>query len=209
MSFGFPHDHPIIKDAISKVHTDREDAVVFLASAGNSSAEYESFPARHPSVVAIYATNCHGTFAESNAKTRSDGPAILGTFGDDIPAEFRKDVDAVYPNVCQPGSSVATAVAAGISATLLAYAGFLASLDIAAGGATNSRERVVRRMRESQGMETVLKGMATEVQSRKLFVNPIGFWLNKQDDFSRYCAMYDWLHEVDIKYPQAMGSASL
>lgn len=183
--------------------------MVFLASAGNSPLEYESFPARHPSVVSIYATNCYGTFAESNAKSRSDGPAILGTFGDDIPAEFRKDVDAVYPNVCQPGSSVATAVAAGMSATLLAYAGFLASLDIAAGGATNSIKRVFRRVRESQGMETVFKGMATEVQSRKLFVNPIGFWINKQDDFSRQCAIYDWLQEVDIRYPRTLGSASL
>jgi hypothetical protein len=200
MSFGFPMDHQPIKDAIAKVQADRDGSVVFLASAGNSPMEYESFPARHPSVISIYATNCYGTFAESNAKNRSDGPAILGTFGDDIPVELLNDIGAVYPKVCQPGSSVATAVAAGMSATLLAYASFLASLDIAAGGATNSAKRVFGRLRGSQGMEAVFKGMATEVQSRKWFVNPIGFWMSKQNDFSRQCAIHHWLQEVDIKH---------
>ena len=200
MSFGFPVDHQLIKDAIAKVHTDRDGSVIFLASAGNSPLEYESFPARHPSVISIYATNCYGTFAESNAKSRNDGPAILGTFGDGIPDEFLKDISAAYPKVCQPGSSVATAVAAGMGATLLAYTSLLMSLDIHSGGTNNSTKRVFRRLWESQGIEAVFKGMATEMQSRKLFVNPIEFWMKKRDDFSRQCAIHHWLQEVDITH---------
>jgi Subtilase family len=209
MSFGFPMDHQDIKDAITKVQVERDGSVVFLASAGNSPLEDESFPARHPSVISIYATNCYGTFSESNARNDSDGPVILGTFGDNIPVEICKDISAVYPKVCEPGSSVATAVAAGISATLLAYASVLTSLDLAAGGATNSTKRVFQRLRQSQGMEAVFKGMALDMQGRKLFVNPIWFWMNKPDDFSRQCAIHHWLQEVDKKHQRIQVSKSL
>ncbi|RSL44255.1 hypothetical protein CEP53_011316 [Fusarium sp. AF-6] len=91
-----------------------------MASSGNSSDEAEAFPARHPDVISIHATSCHGKFLDSNSQRPTHGSYILGTFGNDIPSRITAEFESQYPGVCQPGSSVATAVAAGIAGLMLA-----------------------------------------------------------------------------------------
>ncbi|KAK5989428.1 hypothetical protein PT974_10947 [Cladobotryum mycophilum] len=181
MSFGFPKNHGGISQAIQTVLSERGDAVIFLASAGNSPSEDENFPARHPSVLSIYATNCHGSFSPTNARLREDGPIVLGTYGDDLPANLCENIENKYPKICQPGSSVATAVAAGISATLLAYAAVLPHLKDVDESERNVSAQRLEPLRKGKGMEALFKEMTCSKHGRRWFMDPISFWRDTSD----------------------------
>ncbi|KAH6989088.1 hypothetical protein BKA56DRAFT_575051 [Ilyonectria sp. MPI-CAGE-AT-0026] len=157
ISFGFPREHKGITQAIQEVSA-RDGGVVFLASAGNSAYEDEAFPARHPAVISIYATNRYGTFVESNSRRPGNGNNIFGTFSDDITSNINSEFDEAYRGVCQPGSSVSTAVAAGMAAIMLAYVAVLPKL--IPSPPSNETLRVLRRVHDSQGMTAVFRAMA-------------------------------------------------
>ncbi|KLU92424.1 hypothetical protein MAPG_11370 [Magnaporthiopsis poae ATCC 64411] len=202
MSFGFPSDSEAVSKAIGAVKDQRGGGVVFLASAGNSSMEEEAFPARHPSVISIQATDRNGCFLPSNARSSNGnhGPAALGTFGD-VPSTLEfEGICNKYPKICQPGSSVATAVAAAISATLLAYANILPSLR----SPNAVAELPFCRLRESQGMEALFRdsAMAQETSHRRWFVNPIRFWTENPGHEARYCSLYSLLDKFNRKVPR-------
>ncbi|SPQ27138.1 eb9e5973-4242-4e07-a02c-a10ffa8441c9 [Thermothielavioides terrestris] len=200
MSFGFPRDDPGIREAIETVQKQRNEEVIFIASAGNSSTDDESFPARHPSVISVYATNSHGTFLQSNPVSTSNGADILGAYGDDIPDAIREEFRTTYPKVCQPGSSVATAVMAGISATMLAYADVLPSL------VPFQREAaaVLQCLRTTKGMEALLFRLAPNDRDhpRLRAVNPMWFWKNRSDDTMRYNAISEALWDIHRRLPR-------
>ncbi|KAH6856904.1 hypothetical protein B0I37DRAFT_389966 [Chaetomium sp. MPI-CAGE-AT-0009] len=204
MSFGFPRDDEGIREAIEKVQEERKGKIIFLASAGNSSTNDESFPARHPSVISVYATNCHGTFLQSNSASTNNGATVLGTYGDDIPDSIREEFRTIYPKVCQPGSSVATAIMAGISATMLAYASVLPSLVQFQGTAASTSHHVLQWLRTTKGMEALLYKLSQGDPDRPRLraVKPMWFWKNKPDDTVRYCAIRDALSDVDRKSPK-------
>ncbi|EHK21512.1 uncharacterized protein TRIVIDRAFT_70443 [Trichoderma virens Gv29-8] len=201
MSFGFPRDHEGISTAINTVQSERNGSVLFLASAGNSSFEGEKFPARHSSVISIHAANCHGTFMETNPRLPDGAPAIWGTYGSDIPEEFFADIQEKYPNVCRPGSSIATAVAAGISASMVAYADLLPYLEPSAKG--NYRLSRLKLLRRKSGMEALFKSMVVKNEgSRMWFLDPISFWRDTSDQdpakhFARYSKIYSCLQYVN------------
>lgn len=190
MSFGFPADHESISNAIHTVQSNRNGSVIFLSSAGNSPTDDVSFPARHPSVISVYATNCYGSFAESNAIADSK---VLGTFGDQIPDDIFHEFRTKFPGVCQPGSSVATAVAAGISATMLAYITVIPSLLKIPCIPDDVLKRKLQLLWGSKGMEALFYKMALNKHNHRWWVNPIWFWKNKESDFSRCAAIYDCL----------------
>ncbi|KAK4233927.1 hypothetical protein C8A03DRAFT_47630 [Achaetomium macrosporum] len=202
MSFGFPSDDQGIREAIETVQNQRNENIIFLASAGNSSTDDESFPARHPSVISVYATNCHGVFLQSNSASTSNGAAVLGTYGDDIPAAIREEFRTTYPRVCEPGSSVATAIMAGISATMLAYASVLPSL-VSLQGVT-----VLQHLWTTKGMEAMLYRLAPEDRDRPRLraVKLMWFWKNRPDDASRYFAICDALWDIDRRLPRLRGT---
>ncbi|GAW22614.1 hypothetical protein ANO14919_121560 [Xylariales sp. No.14919] len=204
MSFGFPSDDQGIRDAIETVYKSRGEDVIFFASAGNSSIDDESFPARHPHVISVYATNCHGAFLQSNSASTSNGAAVLGTYGDDIPDFIREEFGTMYPKVCQPGSSLATAIMAGIGATLLAYGSVLPSLVSLQGLAATTGNRILGRLRTAKGMEAVLHRLAQKEfdHPRLKAVNPIWFWKSRPSDMERYFAILDVLSDVDRKSPR-------
>ncbi|CAM1506236.1 Fc.00g058770.m01.CDS01 [Cosmosporella sp. VM-42] len=194
MSFGFPQGNTHIDQAIHQVATGGR-SLVFLASAGNSPHENEGYPARHPAVISIYATNRYGTFTESNSRRPEVGTDFLGTFGDDIPPNIYHEFEQQYPRVCQPGSSVATAVAAGIGAIMLSYAAVLPQF--APARERDEALRIFRRMRDSRGMTAMFQAMAEDKSGGRKFVNPAQFWLRKNKDGPRYHAIFDCLWEVD------------
>ncbi|KAI0440550.1 hypothetical protein F4803DRAFT_526839 [Xylaria telfairii] len=204
MSFGFPADDPGIRDAVETVYRNRGEDIIFLASAGNSSTDDESFPARHPDVISVHATNCHGTFLQSNSASTTYGTALLGTYGDDIPDFIRDEFSVTYPKVCQPGSSVATAVMAGISATMLAYASVLPSLVPFQGVAASTGNRVLKRLKTAKGMEAVLHRLTQNDFDHPRFkaVKPMWFWKSRPTDTHRYCAVVDVLSDVDRRSPR-------
>jgi hypothetical protein len=204
MSFGFPYDDQGIREAIEKVQRDRQEDIIFLASAGNSSSDHESFPARHPAVISVYATNCHGAFLRSNASSTSNGAAVLGTYGDDIPDFIREEFSTTYPEVCQRGSSVATAIMAGISATMLAYSTVLPSLVSLRGKAASPLNNVFQRLWTTKGMEEVLHRLVQQDPDhpRLKAVKPMWFWKSRPDDIKRYAAIYDTLSDLDRRLPK-------
>ncbi|KAK4083839.1 uncharacterized protein Triagg1_1501 [Trichoderma aggressivum f. europaeum] len=198
MSFGFPYDDPGMREAIEKVQKDRQEDIIFLASAGNSSTDDESFPARHPAVISVFATNCNGIFLQSNARSSTNGAAVLGTFGDDIPSSIKEEFSNTYPKVCESGSSVATAIMAGISATMLIYTTMLPSLVSLQGKAASTSDNMLPRLRTTKGMEAALDRLAPEDKDhpRRRAVNPIWFW-KKSSDLARYAAIFDTLSNLD------------
>ncbi|KAH6608809.1 s8 family peptidase [Trichoderma cornu-damae] len=202
MSFGFPKDHEGIDNAIKTVQSERKGAVIFLASAGNSPMADENFPARHPSVISIYAANCRGTFMETNPRLRDGASAAWGTYGSDIPDDYCADIREKHPGVCQPGSSIATAVAAGFSATMIAYADLLPHVEpsIKANEASSKLEL----LRRKSGMEALFKSMVKNKNSRQWFVDPISFWRDTADGdtekhFTRYTSIHLCLQELSLK----------
>ncbi|KAK4222784.1 hypothetical protein QBC38DRAFT_400820 [Podospora fimiseda] len=200
MSFGFPKEHKGIEQAIELASSTREKAVIFLASAGNSSSEPENFPARHPSVTAIYAANADGVFEQTNPRPRTDGASVLGTYATNLPQDLSDLINSRFPNACQPGSSVATAVAAGIAATMLAYADALPHL------VAESSERTLNLLRETRGMESMFKEMTRKAHSNssQCFIDPISFWRDTADQhaeksgghFFRSCVIHGCLNRL-------------
>ncbi|KLU90797.1 hypothetical protein MAPG_10648 [Magnaporthiopsis poae ATCC 64411] len=203
MSFGFPTEDEGIREAIEMVQRERKEKIIFLASAGNSSSDDESFPARHPSVISVYATNCHGTFLESNSESTSRGASIIGTFGDNIPDSMCDEFSTVHPGICKPGSSVATAVMAGIGATMLAYATALPSLLGLQGRPANACSRVLGRLWTAQGMEALLYRLGPENKDfrRRRAVKPMWFWKNRPDDMKRCWGICEAVSDVESRSP--------
>lgn len=201
MSFGFPRDNRQIGEAITTVQRERGDSIIFLASAGGFSTDEESFPARHPEVLSVHATNSEGIFP-SPPTTVDTGATMLGTFGHDIPDRIQQEFRPKYEHVCQPGSSVATAVLAGISATMLAYSHALPSLLPFGQESENAKSRrILRHMHSTKGMEAALLAMskAGAYASRHRAVNPMIFWRTHAGDMERSTALITALAAVDRK----------
>ncbi|KAF4452355.1 hypothetical protein F53441_4807 [Fusarium austroafricanum] len=185
MSFGFPDYDETIANAIEDVSNQRN--VIFMASAGNN-AKYqnEAFPARHRHVISIRATNFAGSFSETNPPVDDDciTPAF-GTFGGDLPSNISDEISRRFgPDICQPGSSIATAVAAGIAASTIAYAEVLScSLRVPAG------ENPVQCLKSTEGMRRMLKKMSPDQKGTTRFVNPIWLWSEEAGAWKAWAAI--------------------
>ncbi|EXK30457.1 hypothetical protein FOMG_13264 [Fusarium oxysporum f. sp. melonis 26406] len=186
MSFGFPHDDDAISTAIEEVERSRE--IIFLASAGNNAAyQREAFPARHRSVISVRATDCQGTFNASNPPITDRSTIALGTFGDNLPTRLNDEIAKRFgPHICHPGSSIATAVAAGIAASTIGYAEVLSTvLPIP------TEQSPVKCLKRTDGMRRLLEKMAPDQTGHNRFINPIWFWSEKADAWRAWAAMYD------------------
>ncbi|KAI9042925.1 S8/S53 family peptidase [Aspergillus affinis] len=120
MSFGFADEQPCISEAIHKALYQRHHSILFFAAAANFGGNSrEMFPARHDSVISIRATNANGDFEDSNPPKSEDEANVFGTLGVDVPSAWPDRAD----EVCKSGSSISTAIAAGIAGFLLEYIG--------------------------------------------------------------------------------------
>ncbi|KAF6813980.1 putative subtilisin [Colletotrichum musicola] len=117
MSFGFKDEVPVITQAITKAMLERHGKIIFLAATSNSGGNRrEMFPANLDSVISIRETNTLGAFSDTNPPVDPDGPAVLGTLGRDVPSAWLSSAEG---EVAKSGSSVATAVSAGIAAMIM------------------------------------------------------------------------------------------
>ncbi|KAK1148502.1 hypothetical protein N8T08_009507 [Aspergillus melleus] len=120
MSFGFADEQPCINEAIHEALYRRNHSILFFAAASNFGGNgREMFPARHDAVISIRATNANGDFEDSNPPKNEDEANVFGTLGVDVPSAWPDRVDEVYKS----GSSISTAIAAGIAGFLLEYIG--------------------------------------------------------------------------------------
>jgi len=208
MSFGFAEYDLSIAKAIEAVHARRGGSVIFVASAGNSLYEPEKFPARHPFVIPIYATDRYGTFAKSNPSLRSESGLVFGTYGDQLPSRFVDD----YGKICQPGSSVATAIAAAIAANMLTYIESLPLVKLAVlddevemeHELERRRERLLslQKLRTKDGMSGLFNRMAPDkTHPRQRWICPIWFWHDRRDDVERETALLEVASDVRTVVP--------
>ncbi|KAK9443467.1 S8 family Peptidase [Metarhizium brunneum] len=182
MSFGFPNKpgvkHAVISDAIEKIKKDRNDSVLFLASAGNSWERRVDFPASHQDVIPIYAADATGAFLRSNPAHTGKGSAKLGTYGADIPTSIIEEVQEYFPKAhLGAGTSIATAIAAGVVAMMLSYIQALPALLKLRGF-----QEVFAKLYTKRGMENMLHAMSLTTGYRQQFINPIHFWGEKKKD---------------------------
>ncbi|KAL8304620.1 hypothetical protein RB597_004266 [Gaeumannomyces tritici] len=197
-SFGISRkDEGGIGEAIETIEKEREENIIFLASAGNSDTDDESFPACHSSVVAVYATDKHGAPLLSNAVTPSRDTWVLGTYGDP-PDSLLAEFDGPYPGICRAGSSIATAAMAGVSAVMLAYAMVLPSL------VKLPRSQVLERLWTTKGMEALLCRLVPESRAHpwlRTVKLPV-FWKNESEDLLRYCVFITTQSKVERLFPR-------
>ncbi|KYK59116.1 hypothetical protein DCS_00246 [Drechmeria coniospora] len=144
MSFGFAHERLAISKAISAAVVERDDQILFFAAASNNGANHAmQFPARHDAVISINSTDAHGKFQPTNPPQSRGGSNVFGTLGTEVlcavPHERR--------DVAQSGSSVATAVASGMAASLLAFA-------------DRTNGKVARGLRRRRGMEALFSRLS-------------------------------------------------
>jgi hypothetical protein len=193
MSFGFPKFSQPISDAIHDVKKHREGAIVFLASAGNDVDRSEAYPACDPSVISMYATGSKGAWLDTNPFPSEDSRR-LGTYGNNIPDVVLEELRAQYAeDVFNPGTSVATAVAAGIVGLMLAYAALLPHKLPRCG-----TEAVCSELKTTDGMRRMLFGMAKSWHSKKCFINPILFWCHRKEDKDMYRGMCEALPQKEV-----------
>ena len=195
MSFSLPKPSTAISDAIENVRKKRKKRIIFFASAGNSSSDRgEAYPAQDPHVISIYASDSQGTFLKSNPTSSRDGPRPLGTYGDDVPNSIIDEMNRFFPNKdFSPGTSIATAVAAGIAATMLSYSAALPGLL-----QINDFGEVLERLKTARGMTNMLRVMSQNTDHRGDFINPIRFWSEISKDL-----------DVFVKICQAVGNVSI
>lgn len=183
MSFGFPRKsnkiYPVISDTIEKVSKKREGSVLFLASAGNSWERMRDFPASHQDVIPIYAGDSKGQFLESTPTQTGKGPKKLGTYGTNIPPTITKEISDFFPKAdLGAGTSIATAIAAGIVAMTLSYIAALPSIF-----KCTQFEQECAKLYTKKGMEQMLYNMSLQTNFRQHFINPVWFWGQKERDF--------------------------
>jgi len=185
MSFSFPKSSMAISDAIESVRKKREQSIIFLASSGNSSSDRgEAFPACDPYVISIYATDYQGTFLKSNPTRSGDGPRVLGTYGDNIPNSILNEMKKFFPEGdFSSGTSVATAIAAGIVAMMLSYSAALPVLVRA------NFEETLEKLKTTNGIMSMLRVMSQNTDHRGDFLNPIRFWSDKSKDKEVFLAI--------------------
>lgn len=152
MSFGYAEEQNDIRQAIRQILNDRDGRIVLFAAASNLGAnDREMFPARHEAVISIRGTNFFGTFQDFNPPRSPHEGAVIGTLGLDVPAAALSDVDY---EVYRSGTSVATAVAAGMAGILLGYT-YASSAEL------ETVEKVRQKLESRSGMQALFRALAT------------------------------------------------
>lgn len=149
MSFGYITDHKPISQAIHDAIKDKP--ILFFAAAANLGAnERELFPARHECVISIRGTNGNGQFQDFNPPRNSREGKVFGTLGLEVPSVALNNIsEAAF----MTGTSVATAIAAGIAGMLLEY--------INGKSGTSAYHRVKNTLRTREGMLDMFEAMGT------------------------------------------------
>ena len=163
MSFGYAEEQQCISRAIRGALYERDDSILFIAAASNYGAnDKEMFPARHDSVISIRGTNSNGKFEHFNPPRTQNEETAFGTLGLDVPSAWLSDHD---DEVYKSGTSIATAVAAGIAGVLLGY--------VSGKLKEGAIQDVDKKLRTRQGMQAMFKALTLQrEEERYLYFAP-------------------------------------
>ncbi|KFY79163.1 hypothetical protein V499_01822 [Pseudogymnoascus sp. VKM F-103] len=150
MSFGYRKDNPEIKKAILGGVLSRSEKILYFAAAANFGVrEPEMFPARFASVISLRGSNANGFFPDFNPPPREDEAIVYGTLGVDVPGASISRDGQQEP---KSGSSIATAVGAGMAAVLLEYATWKKQ--------EGGDSEILRKLKTQQGMLAMFRSLA-------------------------------------------------
>ncbi|VUC32143.1 unnamed protein product [Clonostachys rosea] len=175
MAWGFPKDQECIRKAIRELEMKRNGKVIFLSACGNTPGALQQFPARDKSVMSIFATDDRGMPCASNPRTYPD-TKVIGTFGEEVPANLLGGFAEEFKDLSRKGSSVATAVATAIAVQLITFG----DRWLRKNPGDLVFQRKIALIREQAGMEAVLHAMAARCDNlgfgHMRFVDPVSFW---------------------------------
>jgi hypothetical protein len=147
----------VISNAISSALSHRNQNLLIFAAASNlGGSKRELFPAKHPSVFSIRGTNTKGMHEEFNPSLPKRGGKVFGTLGLEVPTSNRGKLTPQY--ICRTGTSIATAVAAGISAIIVGYINIY------------DEKGSWDNIRMFEGFQSLLHKLSTEPEVRKRFL---------------------------------------
>lgn len=190
MSFGFPEEpyvegRPVISNAIHRAMHDRDGRILFFAATANDGAnQTEMFPARHPNVISVRATNHKGTFQEFNPAADYSGSHVFGTLGTDVPGAGLSTHDG---EVYETGVSMATPIAAGIAAMVLMY------VRLGHGSGQFGPELLIEKLWKKNGMDSVLRKLSRQVREKHYYIYPHDFFREEHRDTQRNALIIDAL----------------
>jgi hypothetical protein len=147
----------VISNAISNALSHRNQNLLIFAAASNlGGSKRELFPAKHQTVFSIRGTNTKGKHEEFNPSLPKRGEKVFGTLGLEVPASNRRKLASQYSN--KTGTSVATAVAAGIAAIVVGYINI------------HDEKGSWDNIRMFGGFQSLLYKLSTEPEERKRFI---------------------------------------
>lgn len=173
MSFGYREEVPVggeylISNAILQAMSKRKGRIILFAAGGNSGGnQKEMFPACHPFVIPIRSTNHQGTFQEFNSPPDFRGLDVFGTLGNDVSSAWLQHEDTKV----QSGTSVATPIAAGIAAMVLADAQTL----LLRRNLSTGDVETIKRLWTQAGMRSMFKSISREMMQKCLYLCPKDF----------------------------------
>jgi len=143
-------------------------AKIIFAAAGNKGCNKPlAWPASKHGVIAIHATDWHGTPANLNPSS-DEGEVSFATLGRDIrmPWLSLSGLDSgTWKDIYLSGTSFATPIAAGIAANVLEFARYRLDLN----------QRRKDRLFSHDGMKKIFKAMSTR-KGEYHYVQPWTFW---------------------------------
>ena len=150
-------ENRVISNAISNALAHRNQNLLIFAAASNlGGSKHELFPANHQTVFSIRGTNTKGKHEEFNPSLPERGGKVFGTLGLEVPASNRGREAPQYIN--KTGTSVATAVAAGIAAIVVGYINI------------HDEKGWWGNIRMFEGFQNLLYKLSTEPEERKRFI---------------------------------------
>jgi hypothetical protein len=161
ISLSFGTDHAV--DNIETVIDEQAHKVLFFAAASNCGGNESkiSWPAKHDSVIDMYASDGHGNSYRQNPNPRQNhyNLSVLGTAVSGLwPPTLQSDSPYKYKS----GTSCATPIAAGIAANVLTLMRRQAALDLSKvtedrrEQAARATERLMKKLRRPSVMRKIM-----------------------------------------------------
>lgn len=174
MSFGFPPDHAQINNIEEELQTASEaHAMMFAASCNHGNLMPATFPATHPSTIAVRSVNSYCTSGSAFNPTHDGYPRTPYNF-----AVMGENVESTWPRHLniegkkqQTGNSVATPILAAVAANVLEL------VQMKLGAERGSCERAmwgeIRRQTQGQGIRRALGCLVQNIGDPRVdFVQP-------------------------------------